>query len=70
MIMWFQKQKPELRIEHELTDSESKIEVVAHKRATKQQITKVRKANDSLNQLLNENGFTLKIYLASGGKRD
>lgn len=45
----------------------SKIEVTAHKRATRATVAKVKQATDTLNQVLDENGFTLKIYLAAGG---
>lgn len=49
-------------------DTESKVEVVAHKKATKKTIDETIKVNQQLNKLLVENGFTLKIYLAAGGK--
>lgn len=50
-------------------DDNAKVEIVAHKRATRQQITETKKVNDKLNKLLVANGFTLKIYLAAGGSK-
>lgn len=48
-------------------ETASKIQVVAHKNATKNQIEEVKRANDQLNGVLARNGFTIKIYLAAGG---
>lgn len=41
------------------------IEVVTHKRATKRQVEKVNKANRELNELFEDNHFTVKLVLAS-----
>lgn len=40
------------------------VEVVAHKNATKRQVKNVKKANDILNNLFEDNHFTIKLYLA------
>lgn len=45
----------------------SRVEVELHKSATAAAAEKAKKANEHLNDLLVENGFTLKIYLAAGG---
>ena len=47
---------------------ETPVEVVAHKNATKKTIEKAREANKKLNEILDENGFTLNIFIATGGK--
>lgn len=55
----------------EPTDNEKRqatIEIVAHKEAKAKVIKQAKQANKQLNDLLVENGFTLKIYLAAGGK--
>ena len=44
------------------------IEIVAHKTATDKVIKEAEDASKKLNKLLVENGFTIKIYLAAGGK--
>lgn len=46
----------------------SRVEVEIAKGASKQAAEKAKNANQHLNELLVENGFTLKIYLAAGGQ--
>lgn len=45
----------------------SRVEVEVHKNASMQAAQKAQETNKHLNDLLVENGFTLKIYLAAGG---
>jgi uncharacterized protein YgfB (UPF0149 family) len=58
--MWFRKTRP--------VEPTETVEVAAHKRATKRQITDVKKQSASVNQQFEDNGFTFQIYLAAGGK--
>lgn len=44
---------------------EVKVEIVAHKRASKKQILKVKQANQTLNSLFEDNNFTVKLVLAA-----
>lgn len=46
-------------------ENDHTIEVVAHKNATKRQVKSVKKANTVLNDLFEDNHFTIKLYLAS-----
>lgn len=46
-------------------ENDHTIEVVAHKNATKRQVKSVKKANTVLNNLFEDNHFTIKLYLAS-----
>ena len=46
----------------------SRVEVELAKGASKEAVEKAKDANQHLNNLLVENGFTLKIYLAAGGQ--
>lgn len=46
----------------------SRVEVELHKNATEEAAQKAKDTNQHLNDLLVENGFTLKIFLAAGGK--
>lgn len=46
----------------------SRVEVELHKGASEDAAYKANQTNKHLNDLLVENGFTLKIYLAAGGK--
>lgn len=45
----------------------SRVEVELHKNASVEAAKKADAANKHINDLLVENGFTLKIYLAAGG---
>lgn len=65
-MSWFKKKKPGVEITRS-EDHENRVEVVVHKNATHDAVVKAEEANETLNQLLIENGFTLKIYLAAGG---
>ena len=47
---------------------EVKIEIEAGKQATKKAIEEARRANEELNKVLVKNGFTVKIFVATGGK--
>lgn len=50
---------------HDAAEDSSKIEVIAHKRATKRETKKLKSATTSFNKLFDDNGFTIKLYLAS-----
>lgn len=63
---WF-KRKPKEDMSIQPPPS-SRVEVELHKDASREAATKATQANKHLNDLLVENGFTLKIYLAAGGK--
>lgn len=45
----------------------SRVEVELHKGASEDAAAKAQQTNQHLTDLLVENGFTLKIYLAAGG---
>jgi hypothetical protein len=64
--MWFKKKmKEDLNVQPPVS---SRVEVELAKGATKEAAEKAKDANQHLNDLLIENGFTLKIYLAAGHK--
>ena len=44
-----------------------KVEIIAHKKATQKTVDDIQEVNKKLNQIFNDNHFTLKIYLAAGG---
>lgn len=64
--MWFNRKQKREDI-HVEPPASSRLEVELHKNASKEAVEKARKANEHLNELLVNNGFTLKIYLATGG---
>lgn len=51
------------------TDSpdEPIVQIIANREAQKEVIEKAKVASSQLNELLVQNGFTIKIYLAAGG---
>jgi len=48
--------------------TKSRIEIEVHKTANKEAAEKAKRTSKDLNELLVENGFTLKLYMAAGGK--
>lgn len=65
-MSWFNRKKnEELQIQ---PPPRSRVEVELHKTASKEAAETAKAANKHLNDLLVENGFTLKIYLAAGGQ--
>lgn len=46
----------------------SRVEVELHKGASEEAARKADEVNQHVKELLVDNGFTLKIYLAAGGK--
>lgn len=45
----------------------SRVEIELHKNASQEAAKKADQTNEHLKELLIENGFTLKIFLAAGG---
>lgn len=43
------------------------VEIIANEKAKDEVIQKAQQASNQLNELLVQNGFTIKIYLAAGG---
>ena len=60
----FKKKDPEVSKEVQ----SAIVELEAAKNAQREAFAEAEKVGKDLNRLLVENGFTLKIYLASGGK--
>lgn len=70
MRLFNRKPKPDTPPQHLVMQppAQSRVEVEVHKNATEQAAQKAQETNRHLNELLVENGFTLKIYLAAGGQ--
>lgn len=65
--MWFKKREPTpspIIVEPPAT---SRVEIELHKGASEEASQKAQVTNQHLTDLLVENGFTLKIFLAAGG---
>lgn len=67
MSLFSRKQKLPMQTSDE---KQGFLEIETHKNATKEAIAEAKQATQKLNSLLVENGFTLKIYLATGGHRN
>lgn len=65
-MKWFSKKTKEEPLVVKPAVS-SRVEVELHKNASEEAAKKADAANKHINDLLVENGFTLKIYLAAGG---
>jgi hypothetical protein len=64
--MWFKRrQNNNISIQ---SPAASRVEIEVHKNANQEAREKAQEANAHLTDLLVENGFTLKIFLAAGGK--
>lgn len=66
--MWFLNRKPKPTPIVVTPPATSRVEVELHKNASENAAAKAKETNQHLNDLLVENGFTLKIYLAAGGQ--
>lgn len=64
---WFNRKKKEETLLVKPAPS-SRVEVELHKGASQEAAAKATQTNQHLNELLVNNGFTLKIYLARGGQ--
>lgn len=65
-MAWFNRNKTPKGATEKSHDH--RVEVVVHQNAAKEVIDEAKTVNEQLNKLLLDNGFTLKIYLAAGGK--
>lgn len=65
-MKWFNRKK---KVEPIIVQppAASRVEIELHKGATEDAAQKAQVTNQHLTDLLVENGFTLKIYLAAGG---
>lgn len=65
--MFWSKRKKEVATDASKA-REITIEVIAHKNATRREVQKTKKVADDLNEILESNGITLKIFAAAGGR--
>lgn len=70
-MSWFNRRKKSIDAPREelivQPPASSRVEVELHKGANQDAVVKAKQANEHLKELLVNNGFTLKIYLAAGG---
>lgn len=61
--------KPKRTPEEKEKLHDNRVEVVVSKEATKEVIEKAKEANQHLQDLLSQNHFHIKIYIAAGGRK-
>lgn len=66
--MWLFNRKPKTEPIVVTPPPTSRVEVELHKGASEEAAKKATAVNQHVKDLLVENGFTLKIYLAAGGQ--
>lgn len=66
-MLWFNKKKQE-QAETAEHNRAVTVEIEHHKEETAKAIAKTKKVTDNFNKVLNQNGITIKIHLAAGGK--
>jgi hypothetical protein len=66
-MSWFNR-KPKVEQILVTPPPTSRVEVELHKGASEEAAQKATEVNEHVKDLLLENGFTLKIYLAAGGQ--
>jgi hypothetical protein len=68
-MAWFSRVRKELPLDESERQHDNRVEVVVSKEANKEIIRQAHAANKQLNDLLKQNHFTIKIFLAArGGK--
>lgn len=68
-MAWFSNTSKALPPDESEKQHDNRVEVVVSKEANKEVVKSAKAANDSLNDLLKQNHFTIKIYVAAGGKQ-
>lgn len=66
-MFWFKNKKAAIDKQHELETIVS-VELEQHKKLTDDKINETKQVTENFNKILKENGFTLKIHVAAGGK--
>lgn len=66
-MLWFKRKKEQVKQDERA--KQVSVEVRQHKNKSKKVMANTQKVSDNLNKLLRENGITIKISLATGGKR-
>lgn len=67
-MFWFKKRKAKTVAQDELA-KEVEIDVKAHKAKAAKVVAQGQKIVDNFNKVLEENGITIRIHAAAGGKR-
>ena len=66
-MSWFNRKRKDITPLVVQPPATSRVEIELHKNASEEAAQKAQETNKHLNDLLVENGFTVKIFLAAGG---
>lgn len=66
-MLWFKKKRAIIEHQQDVAQHTA-IEIIAHKTAKQEAVNEAKDVNKQLKKLLEANGFTIKIYLAAGGR--
>lgn len=66
--MWFDRKKSQNE-QRAIDLRRSNVEIIAHRKATKEVVRETKEVNEKLKDLFLKNHFTIKIFLAAGGKK-
>lgn len=69
-MFWFKRGSKRSQQQKTAVERSAIVEIEAAKDASRKAFAEAEAVGNDLNKLLVENGFTLKIYLATGGKID
>lgn len=66
--MWWSKKRRQEDDDRAERERAVTVEIQHHKKETAKVIAQTKKVTDNFNRVLNQNGITIKIHLAAGGK--
>jgi hypothetical protein len=66
--MFWNRKKSEPVLPQKVQAAPPTVEIIAHKNATEKQVQEVREANEKLQRVFDRNHFTVKLYVATGGR--
>ena len=70
-MRWFKSKSPEkIKADEKKRLKLASVEIVATDQAKKQVVEDAKKATEELHALLEQNHFTLQLYVAAGGSLD
>jgi len=70
-MTWFKKsqEKKDAIAETKRLEQVVSVEIEHHQNATAKTVAETKKVTDNFNRVIKENGFTLKIHVAAGGRK-
>lgn len=66
-MSWFKRNKQQTPVKM-VEPAPPTVEIIAHKKATADQVRVINEANQKLKEVFERNHFTVKLYVATGGR--